>query len=257
MNKFFEHLNSSVGRKWLMALTGLFLCLFVLVHASGNLQLFKHDGGKAFNQYTVFMTSNPLIKIISYLNYATILLHAINGLYLAYRNRKARPVKYEGKKTAASASWSSRNMGILGTILLLFIIIHMGDFWREYHFEDLPAKVYTTSPSGEEMVADFSGTFDKPQHYYDASGNEIIVVKDLYAEVAEAFESPLYVGFYLISMFALSFHLAHGFQSAFQTFGIRGSQYSGLIRGIGNVIFALVIPALFASMPIYFLLFTK
>jgi succinate dehydrogenase / fumarate reductase cytochrome b subunit len=107
------------------------------------------------------------------------------------------------------------------------------------------------------MVADFSGTFDKPQHYYDASGNEIIVVKDLYAEVAEAFESPLYVGFYLISMFALSFHLAHGFQSAFQTFGIRGSQYSGLIRGIGNVIFALVIPALFASMPIYFLLFTK
>jgi succinate dehydrogenase / fumarate reductase cytochrome b subunit len=148
-------------------------------------------------------------------------------------------------------------MGILGTILLLFIIIHMGDFWREYHFEDLPAKVYTTSPSGEELISDFSCTLDKPQHYFDASGNETIIVKDLYAEVAEAFKNPLYVGFYLISMFALSFHLAHGFQSAFQTFGIRGSQYSGLIRGIGNVIFALVIPALFASMPIYFLLFTK
>jgi succinate dehydrogenase / fumarate reductase cytochrome b subunit len=239
-----------------MAFTGLFLCLFVTVHMSGNLQLFLNDGGKAFNQYAVTMTTFPPIKVISYVNYATILLHAFNGLYLWNRNRKARPVKYVSKK-APSASWASKNMGILGTILLIFIVIHMSDFWREYHWGDIPAKQYTVSASGVETETNFTGTFEHPQHYFDGQGNEVFVVKDLYAEVAEAFESPLYVAFYVIAMFALAFHLLHGFQSAFQTFGIRSKQYAPLIKGVGLIFFALIIPALFASMPVYFLLFHK
>lgn len=269
MSKFFESLNSSVGRKWLMAFTGLFLCLFVLVHMSGNLQLFKHDGGKAFNQYAIFMTTFPLIKAVSYVNYLLILVHALNGFYLVNKNRKARPVKYIGTKSEASSSWSSNNMGILGTILLVFIVIHMGHFWREFHFEPLEAKQYITKigemPTNgapfDTVITIKAEDFKEPKHYtisqQDQSGRmatyEIVELKDLYGEVAEAFKSPLYVAFYVLAMIALSYHLAHGFQSAFQTFGIRSKTFAPIIKGIGNLLFAIIIPALFAAMPLYFL----
>jgi succinate dehydrogenase / fumarate reductase, cytochrome b subunit len=256
MNKFFEFLNSSVGRKWLMALTGLFLCLFAVVHMSGNLQLFKNDNGKAFNEYAVIMTTFPPIKIISYVNYAFILLHAFNGLYLVRRNQQARPVGYEGKKQVKSSSWSSRNMGILGTILLVFIVIHMGNFWREFHFSPMEVLRYSTNQvtGVTETIAVPYEEFTGPKHYYE-NGVEVYELKNLYGEVAEAFESPLYSLFYVVSMFALAFHLIHGFQSAFQTFGIRSKNYEGIIRGIGTVVFGIAIPLLFAAMPIYFLFF--
>src|SRR5438477_12369983 len=129
MNWVIRLFNSSLGQKLIMALTGLFLCLFLVVHVSGNLQLFKNDSGLAFNQYSVFMTTNPLIKAISYILYATILYHAYKGLVLAWKNQKARPVKYAAFDGKANSPWASRNMGILGTIILVFIIIHMNDFW--------------------------------------------------------------------------------------------------------------------------------
>ena len=94
MNWLTSFLQSSIGRKLLMALTGLFLCAFLLVHLIGNLQLFKHDHGLAFNTYAVFMTSNPFIKFTSYGLYATIIFHAFWGLYLVYLNKKARPQTY-------------------------------------------------------------------------------------------------------------------------------------------------------------------
>ena len=256
MNKFFEFLNSSVGRKWLMALTGLFLCLFVVVHMSGNLALFKSDGGLAFNQYAVFMTTFPPIKVVSYINYALILLHALNGFYLVYRNQKARPIKYEGKKDNGPVKWSSRNMGLLGSILFVFIILHMGNFWREFHFSPMEVLKYTTNGvTGETQIAAIPyEQFVGPKHYYE-NGNEIVIVKNLYGEVAEAFTSPLYVLFYVISMFALSFHLMHGFQSAFQTLGIRAQNFKGIIQGVGTAVFGVLIPLLFAAMPVYFLFF--
>ncbi|CAN5543792.1 succinate dehydrogenase/fumarate reductase cytochrome b subunit [soil metagenome] len=256
MSKFFEFLNSSVGRKWLMALTGLFLCLFVTVHMSGNLSLFKNDNGQSFNQYAVFMTTFPPIKVISYLNYAFILLHALNGFYLVLRNRKARPVKYESKKDARSASWSSRNMGILGSILFVFIIVHMGNFWREFHWFPMEVLRYSTDMNTgvTEIKSVPYESFTGPKDYYE-NGTRIVEVKNLYGEVAEAFKSPLYVLFYVIAMFALSYHLVHGFQSAFQTLGIRFKTYEKIIRGVGTVVYALIIPALFAAMPIYFLFF--
>ncbi len=258
MNNFFEFLNSSVGRKWLMALTGLFLCLFVVVHVSGNLQLFKDDGGKAFNQYSVFMTTFPPIKIISYLNYATILLHAFNGFYLVLRNKKARKVGYSAKKDTRGSSWSSRNMGLLGSILLIFIVIHMGDFWREFHFGDMPAKRYITNTlTGVTEVKDIPhDQFTEPKHYFE-NGTEVVEVKDLYADVAEAFKNPFYSIFYVVAMIALAYHLVHGFQSAFQTLGIRQKNYAGIIKGLGLFVFGIIIPALFAAMPIHFLIFVK
>lgn len=259
MTNFFEFLNSSVGRKWLMALTGLFLSLFLIVHVSGNLQLFKDDGGMAFNQYSVFMTTFTPIKVVSYLLYATILLHALNGFYLVLRNRKARPVGYESKKDTRSSGWASRNMGLLGTILLLFIVTHMANFWYQYKFGDVIWKTYIVeATSGKLINQDTISASEAAQQNLqpvtmDYMGNKIIICKDLYSVVETAFKSPTLTAFYILSMAALSYHLLHGFQSAFQTLGIRRKKYESIIRNTGTFIFAILIPALFAAMPIYFL----
>jgi succinate dehydrogenase / fumarate reductase, cytochrome b subunit len=259
MTNLFEFLNSSVGKKWLMALTGLFLSLFLIVHVSGNLALFKDDGGLAFNQYTVFMTTFPPIKVISYLLYATIIIHAINGFYLVAKNMKARPVKYEAKKNNTGTTWASRNMGILGTILLIFIATHLIHFWYEYKFGEMDWKTYVVEATTDNILKEEVTTAAdaKAQHLKPATmdymGNKIIICKDLYGVVATAFKDPLVVAFYVISMLGLSYHLLHGFQSAFQTLSIRGKNYQGLIKGIGTFVFAIIIPALFAAMPIYFL----
>jgi len=199
-----------------MSLSGLFLCSFLVVHMAGNMQLLLGDGGLAFNEYAYSMTHNPLIKTTSYLLYFGILLHAVQGLILAWANRGARKSKYASGSSAGS-SFASRNMGILGSILLLFIVVHMKTFWFEMHWGSIPV--------------------DKNNF------------KDLYTVVVTAFTNPLYVVFYLISLAALAFHLFHGFQSAFQTLGINHSKYTPIIKIVGQV-FAILVPALFALQPI-------
>lgn len=219
--------KSSLGRKYLMALSGLFLCTFLIVHCIGNLQLFKDDGGQAFNEYTYFMTHNPLIKIVSYVNYILILLHVIDGFSLVIANKKARPQAYANVDQSKSSTWSSRNMGILGTLILIFLIVHMRSFWFEMKFGSIPLINYDGSD---------------------------IAYKDMYKIVVEAFSQVWYVALYVICMIALAFHLFHGFQSAFQTFGINHHRYTPVIKVIGVGVFAIIIPALFAAMPLFFLL---
>jgi succinate dehydrogenase / fumarate reductase cytochrome b subunit len=210
-----------------MALSGLFLCTFLIVHCIGNLQLFKDDGGQAFNEYTYFMTHNPLIKIVSYVNYILILLHVIDGFSLVMANKKARPQAYANVDQSKSSTWSSRNMGILGTLILVFLIVHMRSFWFEMKFGSIPVIMYDGSD---------------------------IAYKDMYKIVVEAFTQAWYVALYVICMIALAFHLFHGFQSAFQTFGINHHRYTPVIKVIGVGVFAIIIPALFAAMPLFFLL---
>ncbi len=206
-----------------MSLTGLFLILFLTVHLIGNLQLLKSDGGQAFNEYAKFMTSNPLIKLVSYGNYFFILLHALVGILLWFNNRKAKGTNYAVSTTNAKTSWASKNMALLGTLILAFIFIHMGDFWWKMHNGLLGTQTYNV-----------------------AAGP----VNDLYARVAEAFEQPTVIVFYLIGMAVLSFHLWHGFQSAFQTLGINHRKYTPFIKGLGKV-YAIVVPTLFALIPLY------
>ena len=122
-------LDSSIGRKVLMSLTGLFLCSFLIIHVSGNLQLFKNDEGLAFNQYTVFMTTFLPIKVISYVLYACIVLHVISGIRITLKNQKARPVGYKARKDPRSSTWASKNMAILGILVLIFLVTHMANFW--------------------------------------------------------------------------------------------------------------------------------
>src|SRR4051812_38026201 len=124
MNWFSRLLTSTLGRKVMMALTGLFLILFLIVHLIGNLQLLKSDEGRAFNIYAKFMTSNPLIVTISYLNYTAILVHVVWAFMLTKLNQDARGG--EGYAvTKNSSAWTSRNMGILGTLIFIFLIIHL------------------------------------------------------------------------------------------------------------------------------------
>lgn len=204
-----------------MSLTGLFLVLFLVVHLAGNLQLLADDGGESFNSYAYFMTHNGFIKFVAYGNYFFIILHAIVGIMIAVKNRKAKGQKY-AVSSMSETSWSSRNMALLGTLILAFIFIHMGDFWYKMKFGDMG------------MVASAS------------LGHE---VKDLFTRVNVAFDNPLIVVVYVIGQIVLALHLWHGFQSAFQTLGFNHPKYTPIIKGLGKII-AIVIPVGFAIIPL-------
>ncbi|WP_194774414.1 succinate dehydrogenase cytochrome b subunit [Pararhodonellum marinum] len=214
-------LNSTLGRKLVMALTGLFLILFLTGHVSGNLLLFKGDGGRAFNEYAKFMTTNPAILILSYLTYISILGHVVYSILLTSYNKKARPINYAVNRPETNSSWSSRNMGILGTIILVFLVVHLQGFWAKMHWGDIPYVTY----DGQEY-------------------------KDLYSVVVFAFRQEWLVALYVIAMGFLAFHLSHGFASAFQTLGLNHRKYSPAIEMIGKI-YAIGVPIIFASMPVY------
>lgn len=219
-------LQSSIAKKYWMALTGLFLCLFLVGHLLGNLQLLLpvSEASDSFNLYAKFMTTNPVVKILSYITYFSILFHIVDGILITIQNKKARPVAYAFNKPSANSSWTSRNMGLLGTVLLFFLIVHMRSFWYEMHFGEMPI----TLIDGQEF-------------------------KDLYLITTQAFEQLWYVIFYVVCMVAVAFHLSHGFSSAFQTLGANHPKYNQLVKKIGFA-FGIIIPAAFAIIPlaIYF-----
>lgn len=256
MNWVTKMFSSSLGQKIIMALTGLFLCSFLIVHMVGNLQLFYNDGGLAFNKYSVFMTTNPLIKTISYLLYASILFHAFKGFWLVYKNKKARPTAYAVYDGKSNSHWTSRSMGILGTLILVFIVVHMANFWYEYKFGHIPYTRYITDlrtgeiVTAEAMPAEFVMA-SKMEESIDGF-NKITIVKNLYLEVSEEFKEWYLVALYVFAMFGIGFHLFHGFKSAFQSMGLHHKKYNGLINFIGTWFFSILIPAAFAAMPLYF-----
>ncbi len=253
MNWLSKFLLSSIGKKLLMSLTGLFLCSFLIIHLIGNMQLFKSDGGLAFNVYAAFMTSNPLIMTISYGLYASIVFHAFWGLYvLSLKNQKARPVAYAKIDGQANSAWTSRWMGVLGTTILVFIVVHMTSFWGKYKFQEMPYAEYKTDLATGNVTWNTTDAIDVKKMEYVVGNIETTVVRDLYVVVADAFQEWWYVLLYVISMAALSFHLVHGFGSAFQTLGINHHKYNGLIKFIGIGVFGIIIPILFAAMPLYF-----
>jgi succinate dehydrogenase / fumarate reductase cytochrome b subunit len=260
MNWITKMFSSSLGQKLIMALTGLFLCSFLIIHMVGNLQLFKHDAGLAFNKYAVFMTTNPLIKTTSYLLYAAILFHAFKGIALVFHNKKARPVKYQAFDGKANSHWSSRNMGVLGTIILVFVVVHMSNFWWQYKFGHVPYTKYTVNVGDNSLSSipidvtneDYMKGFTEKLVVRPLGQVDEIIVKDLYRSVELGFKELWLVALYIIAMAALSFHLYHGFKSAFQTLGLNHKKYNGAINFIGIGLFAILIPIGFAAMPLYF-----
>lgn len=223
MNWFIKFLTSSIGQKLVMSLTGLFLITFLPVHLAGNLQLLTDDGGESFNLYAKFMTGNPLIKTVSYGLYFFILLHTIQGLLLYFKNKGAKGTKY-AVKTKSNNSWASRNMGPLGMIILIFLILHLWQFWYQMHWGGLPTLQYA---------------------------GEADPVKNLYGPVYEAFKNIWFVVFYVICMIGIGFHLSHGFQSAFQSLGLNHKKYTPLIEFLGKA-YSIIVPFGFAMIPLYF-----
>ena len=227
MNWLMKFLSSSIGRKLIMSLTGLFLILFLIVHLIGNLQLFKDDGGEAFNVYAHFMTSNPLIKIIAYGNYFFILLHAFLGIYIARFNRKAKGQQPAVANPNIKITWASKNMPVLGGLVFAFLLMHLGDFWLKMKL-------------GQVSMVEYAGVEGQ--------------VKDLYERVSISFKELWIVIVYLVGLLALSYHLQHGFQSAFQTLGLNHRKYTPFIKTLGTL-YAILVPVGFALMPIYYYFF--
>lgn len=282
-------LKSSITKKYWMALTGLFLCLFLAGHLAGNLQLI-FGTSKDFNEYALFMTTNPAVKILSYLTYASILFHAIDGFLLTIQNKKARPVGYAKTNASANSSFSSRNMAVLGTIILVFIATHMVNFWAKMHF-DKNMPMVTKSTEGmmgiknyqlvgtknspmpmfnmmtdsvftpqlvEEITKQTKGKYHlvkKGNQIYNKVDGELVFegYKDLYKLTVDFFRDPkfglVYTLLYVLSMLVLAFHLWHGFQSAFQSLGIN-NKFTSTIKFIGKA-FAVIVPLLFAIIPLF------
>ena len=207
-------LFSSVGKKILMALTGLFLILFLVEHLVGNFLLFAGDGGESFNAYSEYMQHNVLIRTVEILLFLAIILHVLDALRLTKENRKARPSRYIVNQPAENSTWFSRNMGMSGSIVFVFLVLHLRTFFV-----------------GVRLLGDFEG--------------------DMYAGVVNAFSHAWYAGFYVAAMVLLCFHLMHGFSSAFQTLGLNHKKYTPFIIGLG-VGFSVLVSAGFASMPVYF-----
>jgi succinate dehydrogenase / fumarate reductase cytochrome b subunit len=205
----------SIGKKLIMGSTGMFLILFLIVHCSINSLIFLNDGGETFNRAAEFMSHNWLIRILEVGLFLGFILHIIQSLILTLENKKARKIGYAVSNANANSKWYSRSMGLLGTLILIFLILHLKHFW---------------------VVSRFT--------YRISSGEQT-----LYDEMKEVFANPIVVIVYVLAQISLAYHLMHGFQSAFQTLGLYHKKYTPIIKKIGTI-YAIIIPLLFALMPI-------
>lgn len=213
-----QHFTSSVGKKLVMAFTGLFLIVFLVIHVYLNAQIFLPDGREKFLAGAHFMGTNALTRIAEIGLVIGFFLHIVQGLMLWSQNAKKRSAgRYAVKAGNATSKWYSRSMGLLGTLVLLFLIMHTAHFWipnRANQFQ-----------TGEEI--------------------------DLYEKMQIVFENPIVVALYVLGCASLCFHLVHGFYSAFQTLGMGTSKYKSLIRNAG-IAFSIIVTFMFALMPIAF-----
>lgn len=219
MGWFIKFIDSSVGKKLIMALTGLFLALYLIEHLVGNLLLLANDGGKSFEIYSEVMASskNFLIRGIEIFLFLVFIYHITNGVRLWWSNYNARGQKYQMKKSSANSTFFSRFMIQSGSIVLIFLVIHLQMFFVHYRF-----------------------------------GHP---TNTMYQGVVNAFSNPVYSWFYVFAMILLCFHLIHGVQSSFQTLGIRHNKYTAFIKGFG-IVFSILICTGFALIPLYFLFST-
>ena len=171
------------------------------------------------------MAKNPIIRTMEIVLFGGLLLHILDGLRLWMDNKKKRPIAYAVVDGAANSKWYSRSMGLLGTLLLIFLIVHFANFWVVSRFTG---------------IENFKGIAPK-----DANGHE-----NLYAVMQETFKNLGLVILYVLSMISLAYHLLHGFASAFQTLGWNHRKYTPVIKAIG-VWFSILIPLIFAAMPVW------
>ncbi len=217
MSSFNGLLSSSLGKKLLMSLTGFFLMLFLTIHLFGN--IFIYVSASAFNAYVETLEGGILSKIILVIEFflgAAFLIHIYNGIRLTLENLYARTSRYAVRPESPQSSFSSRNMWITASVIFIFLVFHLQNFWYQVKFGD-------------------------------------VVGKTMYDIVTATLSDPLYASLYLAAVLILGFHLIHGFQSAFQSLGLNHSRYTPVIKAAG-IIYALVISGGFISFPVYFFL---
>lgn len=212
--------GSSIGKKFVMALTGLFLILFLCIHLAGNLTLYF--GEEAFNGYVSALDIvKPIIRIIEIFLGLVFLFHIFNGIVLWIENKKAKPIRYKVNVSSENSTFTSRWMIWTGGFILIFLVMHLSTLWYAFNF------------SGEAIK-------DNVHQYYNI--------------VVNWFQEPVYSIIYVIAMIFLGLHLNHAFQSFFQTFGWNHKKYTPFIKKFGTF-YAIVMAVGFASIPIYFLFF--
>ncbi len=218
-------LSATHQRKLWMAGTGLFLCFFLIIHLLGNIQLLLPGEGakQQFNWYSHLLAGNYVIEVIAYILYASIIAHVIYAIIVTQKNKRASGKKYKYDRRGSASTWQSRNMGLLGAIIFIFLVIHFKDFWYQYKFTALP---------------------------FDEKGN-----KDLYTVVVAAYKEWWYVIMYEVAMVALGFHLLHGFFSAGRTLGVYHPKYVKWLKVLGWI-YTVIITFGFMLIPVY-VYFTK
>jgi succinate dehydrogenase / fumarate reductase cytochrome b subunit len=220
--KWSDFFTSSVGKKFVMALTGVFLITFLVVHVGINACIFANDGGVMFNKAAHFMGSTVLIRIMEIGLFLGIFLHIIQGYLLEAKNRSARSSQYAVNLGNKGSKWYSRSMGLLGTILLIFMLLHWYQFWLPGR--NLLGEVPPVTIDGKEMHNMF----------------ELMKIN---------FQPMWVVAFYVVACISLAYHLMHGFQSAFRTLGLANPRYMTLVQSIG-IGFSILVPLVFAAMPV-------
>ncbi|HXB28434.1 MAG TPA: succinate dehydrogenase cytochrome b subunit [Puia sp.] len=218
--KWSEFFTSSIGKKFIMSLTGIFLISFLVVHVGINACIWANDGGQMFNLASHFMATTIVIRIVEVGLFVGLLLHIIQGLVVEIQNRSHRRIGYAVAMGNKGSKWYSRSMGLLGTLLLFFLVMHLSHFWVPSRFTELP----TIEINGKEVA-------------------------NQYAEIIRVFQNPLVVVLYVLGCISLMYHLLHGFQSAFRTLGVPNGKYINLIRGFGFG-FSIIVSLAFAMMPV-------
>ncbi len=220
--KWSEFFTSAVGKKLVMGLTGLFLIIFLVVHMGVNACIWANDGGLMFNKAAHYMGSTVVIRIMEVGLFIGIFLHIIQGYVLSASNVSKRKTGYAVPMGNKGSKWYSRSMGLLGTILLLFFILHWWHFWIPSRFTGM-----------EEIL--IPGTEKK---LYNVYGLMKITFSELWVVIV-----------YVIACFSLFWHLLHGFQSAFRTMGLHNKRFVAMVQSAG-VGFSVIVPLVFAMMPV-------
>ncbi len=222
-------LSASIGRKFIMSITGLFLITFLIVHMSVNLLLIVDDSGELFNAAAHFMATNPMIKIIEPVLGIGFAVHIIWSLIISVQNLKARPVRYDKTSQGANSTWASRNMLILGAMILVFLGLHLYDFW-------LKIKI-----SGHELL-------EIPTGLGEGVHNTYALVSTLFIE-----GGIVYNIIYILGGILLGLHVTHGFWSAFQTIGLNNIVWRKRLFILANII-GWIFAIGFSIIPLYFLI---
>jgi succinate dehydrogenase / fumarate reductase, cytochrome b subunit len=217
MSSFFK---TSIGKKVIMSVTGLFLIVFLLVHLTLNLLVLVDKDGSTFNIAANFMGTNPIMKVMEIVLAAGFIFHIFYASILTLKNRAARPIKYESGNNSES-TWSSQNMFITGAVIISFLVLHLINYFYKIKFTDL-------IESGQMTEYDLVKGLFQPELWY-------------------------FSAIYIVAFILLGLHLFHSFQSSFQTLGLNNSNWLSRLKFLG-ALYALVIAVGFSIIPIYFLM---